>query len=214
VFDICVCCGYNRQVMQLHKSLTHSLSSVIWTTLLLSIFTTGCIVQSSEPINAELYGTVEALEGIVSNQATQISFQATMMSYLATRGPSVLATAPRPSPTAYYPVEASVVIEQDRCCAGGIAGQMIELTAQFEASSPFGEITHMRVHSGNSPQRVDQLPAISAWEPFTSSKTFTTEVALNWVGFYISAQFRDAAGNLSPVVSDDISIEGMPPPTP
>ena len=52
----------------------------------------------------------------------------------------------------------------------------------------------------------------AAWEPFAESKTFPVYVALNWVGFYVSAQFQDEHGNLSPVYCDDISVEGMPPP--
>jgi hypothetical protein len=40
-------------------------------------------------------------------------------------------------------------------------------------------------------------------------------VPINWTGFYVSVQYRDAEGNLSPVVCDDISIEGhSPTPTP
>jgi hypothetical protein len=213
-FDIYTCRRYNPQIMREHRLTSRFIKSPILIALMLTVLTTGCIVRSGEPLDAELYGTVEALEGIVSNQATQISSQATMISYLATRGPSGLIATTESPPTPYYPVRGSVVIEQDRCCAGGIAGQTIELNTQFEASSPFGEVTHMRVHTGSGPQRVDQLPATSTWEPFASSKTFTTQVALNWVGFFVSAQFRDSAGNLSAVIFDDISIEGMPPPTP
>jgi len=36
-------------------------------------------------------------------------------------------------------------------------------------------------------------------------------VPLNWVGFYVTAQFRDQLHNLSAVVQDDVSVEGMPP---
>jgi hypothetical protein len=52
----------------------------------------------------------------------------------------------------------------------------------------------------------------ASWERFAASKTFPVYVALNWVGFYVSAQFQDEHGNLSPVYCDDISVEGMPPP--
>jgi hypothetical protein len=48
----------------------------------------------------------------------------------------------------------------------------------------------------------------AVWEPFAPSKTFPVVVAINWVGFYISAQFQDEHGNLSPVYCDDISVEG------
>jgi hypothetical protein len=42
-------------------------------------------------------------------------------------------------------------------------------------------------------------------------------VPVNWTGFYVSVQYRDADGNLSPVYDDDVSVEGQPPtltPTP
>ncbi len=190
---------------------TYALSLAI---LLLAVSSASCIVQTAEPTDQDLAGTVEALEGLLTFQATNIASQATMISYLATRGPGMIASTPAHLPTPYYPVAGSVIIEDGRCCAGGTAGETIELTARFEASSPFDEITHMRVHSGSGPQRADQIPGTSAWEPFTESRTFTVEVSLNWVGFFVTAQFRDAAGNLSPVAWDDISIEGMPPSTP
>jgi hypothetical protein len=50
-----------------------------------------------------------------------------------------------------------------------------------------------------------------AWEPFAAFKNFSyTIFAINWVGYYVDVQYRDAAGNISPVYCDDISIEGMP----
>jgi hypothetical protein len=178
------------------------------------VMLSGCIVQSADPLSSSYGGTLEALGSTLSAQSTEIASQATMVSYLATRGPGRVVRAPDPSPTHYNPVFASVILEEDRCCAGGVAGETIELNAHLQASSPFGEITHMRVHSGVRPGRVDQLPPSTPWEPYLEYRTFTTEVALNWVGFFVAAQFRDAAGNLSPVVWDEIGIEGMPSPTP
>jgi hypothetical protein len=54
----------------------------------------------------------------------------------------------------------------------------------------------------------------AAWEPFVTQRSFPFTLAINWVGFYISAQYRDQHGNLSPAFCDDISLEGMPPRTP
>lgn len=48
------------------------------------------------------------------------------------------------------------------------------------------------------------------WEPFVPSKTYPVVVALNWAGYYVSAQFQDEQGNVSPVYCDDISVEGAP----
>jgi hypothetical protein len=53
----------------------------------------------------------------------------------------------------------------------------------------------------------------AAWEPFRASVTEPfTITAINWVGHYLSVQYRDSLGNLSNVACDDISVEGMPAP--
>ena len=105
----------------------------------------------------------------------------------------------------------SVVLEGGACCVGGIAGVPLAIDAAFTAASPFGTVTQMRTstYSGCAPEAVlEQI----AWEPFASTKTFTFTPPLNWVGFYVSAQFRDALGDLSPIYCDDIAVEGIPPP--
>jgi hypothetical protein len=113
---------------------------------------------------------------------------------------------------AAYPVIGSVVIEDGRCCAGGTASDTIELQAAFSASSPFGEITEMRlVLDGGACKTEAEMDAVP-WEPFAPARTFTVAVVSNWVGHTTSAQFRDSAGNLSPVFCDDISVEGEPAP--
>jgi len=118
------------------------------------------------------------------------------------------------TPTAYAsPVSTftgSVQIEGGSCCIGGSAGDTIQVHAQFSAASPSGEVTQMRVRPWSGCYAgVDMESA--PWEPFAPEKTFPVHVVINWVGFYVSAQFRDEAGNLSPVYCDDISVEGMPP---
>ena len=112
-----------------------------------------------------------------------------------------------------YPVQATAVIEGGICCQGGAAGAQIPLDVEFTATSPFGEVTEMRV-SMSAGCRTEAELADTAWEPFQPTKTYQIAVVINWVGHYVSAQFRDAAGNLSPVVCDDISVEGMPASTP
>jgi hypothetical protein len=205
---------YNQETMNHQNATFRSRVATAIALALVSAIIASCIVQSTQPVSPELGGTLESLEEIVASQATDIAAQEKMISYLATRVPSALLSTREPVPTTYYPIVGSVVIEDDRCCAGGVAGDEIDLTARFEASSPFGEVTHMRVHSGSGPQLAGQMPGSIPWEPFSESRTFTTKVALNWAGFFVSVQFRDSAGNLSPIVWDDISIEGMPPATP
>ena len=112
-----------------------------------------------------------------------------------------------------YPLSGSVVWEGGRCCAGGLAGETIDLQEDSNAESLSGEVTEMRTTTGGMCFDEDELSGV-AWEPFTANKTYPVRVALNWVGHYISVQYRDERGNLSPVYCDDISVEGSPGPSP
>jgi hypothetical protein len=158
---------------------------------------------------------LESLEGALSYQATELAAQATMISYLATRGPASPPSTPYPT---IFPVDqfsGSVIIEDGICCVGATAGETIDIQVYFKASSPHGEIVEMRVYASGGPLSAEELEDLSDWEPYRETRTFSTRAAINWTGFYVNAQFRDAAGNLSPVFWDDISIEGNPPsPTP
>lgn len=108
-----------------------------------------------------------------------------------------------------FPVSGSVLIEDGRCCAGGKAGDTTNLTVAFKANSPAGAVTEMRVQPGGGCLR--DAPALDApWEPFAAVRSYPVGLALNWVGFYLNVQYRDSAGNLSPVYCDDISLEGSP----
>ena len=112
------------------------------------------------------------------------------------------------------PVRGSVEIEGGRCCAGGLAGDTIYVDVAFEATSPVAPVAEMRVGTGGTCSNEEGL-AQAQWGPFAPAKSFPVQVALNWIGFYVSVQYRDAQGNLSPVYCDDISVEGHPPaPTP
>jgi len=118
-------------------------------------------------------------------------------------------------------VKGSVVIEEGKCCVGGNEGETIQVDATFEASSPTGTVTEMRVLSGNR-EFSDSEIVNAAWEPFTTQKTFSVEVPLNWSTFYVYVQYRNSDGYTSPIYFDDISVEGQPddptptppPPTP
>lgn len=112
------------------------------------------------------------------------------------------------------PVSGEVILEEGRCCAGGVEGQTIEIQAAFMAESTAGNVTELRI-SETGGCATQEIMDQSSWEPFVSEKGFPFEVAINWVGFYLSVQYRDDAGNLSPIYCDDISVEGMPAsPTP
>jgi hypothetical protein len=104
-----------------------------------------------------------------------------------------------------------VQIEGGSCCIGGTMGDTIQVHVQLSAASPFGKVTQMRLRPIPGCATGLEMGTVP-WEPFASTKEFPVQVALNWVGFYVSAQFQDERGNLSPVYCDDISVEGMPPP--
>jgi hypothetical protein len=106
-------------------------------------------------------------------------------------------------------VSGTVQISSGSCCAGGVAGSTISLPVAFSAASSAGPVREMRVGPGL--RCGDEGIGGATWEPFQTSKTYTATLANNWVGWYIAAQFRDEQGNQSPVVCDDISLEGMPP---
>jgi hypothetical protein len=130
-----------------------------------------------------------------------------------------LAALPSPVLTAMaatrmaFPVSGSVVIEGGRCCAGGQVGSTLRITAEFTATSPLAEVKEMRTADryGGGCLTENEMASIP-WEPFAPSKTYTVSPGLNWIGFYVTAQYRDVMGNLSPVYCDDISVEGSPPP--
>lgn len=111
------------------------------------------------------------------------------------------------------PVAGSVLLQDGLCCVGGIAGGAVTITAAFQAQSLSGEVTEMRVANGGPGCRTEAELNAFAWEPFASAKTYQFEgIPINWIGYYVSVQYRDAQGNLSPVYCDDVSVEGMPPP--
>jgi hypothetical protein len=142
--------------------------------------------------------------------SAEIEAQATIMTHLLTRGPASPTLDPASTPTPYRPVIGSVVIDGGACCAGGVAGEIIELEAAFEASNPVGEeVTEIRARLGTVPFTEEEFRD-DEWGPFVEAFYYPVELAVNWTQYYVSAQFRDAAGNLSPVYHDDIAVEGLP----
>ncbi len=119
-------------------------------------------------------------------------------------------TEPTASTNPDLPVTGSVQIEGGRCCIGAFAGATLQTQVDFSASSRSGDVSQMRVRPGGGCAAEAQMES-AEWEPFVPSKTYPVVVGINWNGFYVSAQFQDEQGNLSPVYCDDISVEGMPP---
>jgi hypothetical protein len=124
--------------------------------------------------------------------------------------PQTVASVPTISTKVAFPLTGSVEIEEGRCCIGGLAGDTIQARVEFSAMSPFGKVNSMRVRAAGQCFTETEME-VASWEPFVPSKTYSVAVALNWIGFYISVQFQDEYGNVSPVYCDDISVEGSPP---
>ena len=106
-----------------------------------------------------------------------------------------------------------VEIEGGKCCVGGVAGEEIDIKVRFTAIGLELPTTEMRYVTSGYSLFGDQLDT-APWEPYVEDLTFSYKVPTNWTGFHIHVQYRDALGNVSPVYTDDISVEGMPPPTP
>lgn len=115
-------------------------------------------------------------------------------------------------PAPESPVSGGVLIEDGRSAAGGTAGDTINVSVSFNAVSTAADVTEMRVRRGWCGTEADL--AEIAWQPFATELSYPFVLPINWVGFYVSVQYRDALGNLSPVYCDDISLEGMPAPPP
>lgn len=199
---------------------TRSVTSMIVALIALSAVL-GLMVACSWSVTVspdEVERTLEALAEENEEQASQISDQATWIAHLATRVGAPIATSywiMGPTPTPYRSMEPTpfvsgyVEIEDGRCCIGGGAGSTLDVRVTFWASSPVAEVTEMRVQTGG--QWFDEAGLTDVpWEPYAEGRIYPVTIALNWTGFYVTVQFRDSLGNLSPVYFDDISVEGMP----
>jgi hypothetical protein len=153
--------------------------------------------------------TLEALVEALDAQSTQIRRQEELLLYLATRVPAA-SVPPRVSLEPTPAVHGFVLIEDGACCIGAPAGSTLEIRVAFSATSPFAELTEMRVRVGVGPFDAAEMSEVP-WEPYVTGRMVPVAVAINWTGFYVTAQFRDALGNISPVYQDDISVEGFPP---
>lgn len=176
---------------------------------LIATILVGCTGFSVSVQNPD-QGTLQAIQTELEAQASQIAAQGTFVSYLATRPALVVSPrAPGQQPTPNRPVQGFVLFQNGRCCVGGRAGSEAIATIQFEATSNAGRVTEMRYRVGTV-RYVEADFSEGEWGPFIRETVVQIPVANNWVGYYVSAQFRDQAGNLSPVVYDDISVEGTP----
>lgn len=169
--------------------------------------------------NARLKTRVAELEATLQSSPTpqQTETQAAEQAPETTQAPQVVLHFQNFAPLVFAGannrlervVSGSVLLEKGRCCAGGIVGQVIQIQADFQASSPVAEVTEMRVRPGSQVYDEQEMQA-APWESYKNQEQFPVPVVINWVGFHISVQYRDALGNFSPVYHDEISIEGQP----
>jgi hypothetical protein len=199
--------------MQCRRALTILVTVVLTTSLFACRMPAGWGTGVSEADlaalateNGRLSSRVAALETEQAALETRATSQGMFLSYLATAMPTPSGTG-----AGAAGVEGSVVIEGGTCCVGGTAGDTVDIHIACQASSPYAEVTEMRVRAGGGGPFTEVDLAEEAWVPFMTSQTVPFGVAINWVGFYVAVQFRDALGDLSPVYTDDISVEGMPP---
>ena len=167
-------------------------------------------VTALQTQSAALAGQSEAQSTQGARLAAEIEAQSTFISHLATRGPAPPTLDPISTPTPHRPVIGSVVLNGGACCLSGAAGEVVELEAAFEATSPLGEeVTELRARLGTAPFSEDEF-GDDEWGAFVETIGYAIEPAENWSRYYVSVQFRDAAGNLSTVYHDEIAVEGSP----
>ena len=181
--------------------------------LLASLLLAGCL---SLPVSsgAGLQSTVAGLQTQVAGLSTQNAQDAAAISYLSTRVNQGLQSV---QPDASTPVPevsagAGVLLEGGACCVGGAAGEPLEIRAAFQTDVPGLEhpVNEMRVLAGGGVFSAEDFVGL-AWEAYTDSRVFTYIPPLNWSGYYVCVQYRDAQGNETGVFCDDISVEGNPP---
>jgi hypothetical protein len=202
-------------------AIRHQWLLLIGMVLVMNMLAVGCTNQDQSTLQDQ----VNALNTTVWDLQATLEFVSTVQSYQSTRiglaqaeqddiGPVVTTAAPQPpgitftpSPTMSSTVAGSVEIEGGICCAGGRPGDTIQLSVAFEAVSTQGEVVEMRYATAYI-QADEERMSEEPWVPFQSEISFSTQLAVNWVGWWISVQYRDAQGNVSPIYYDDISLEG------
>ena len=118
---------------------------------------------------------------------------------------------PTATPTSFpTTVTGTVIIEGGVCCIAAIAGSTLTVTSDLTATTDYGQVVEMRIKSNYAgcatASQMEQLP----WQPFALEHTDEIIVPINWLGFYVTVQFKNNHGGVSSPVCDTIAIEGMP----
>ena len=107
-------------------------------------------------------------------------------------------------------VTGTVLLNGGAEVTGGPVGRDLNILAEFSAESVNGEIVALR--SAGSYVRCLEAEELGRfeWITYTRAQTFTTQPPIpNWIGYYVTAQFRDVVGETSAAACDDISVEGQ-----
>ncbi len=111
---------------------------------------------------------------------------------------------------AAFPILGSIKVGT-QSMMGGKAGTSVDIPVHFEATSPAGAVTEMRVKRDMmgrclTPEEMGD----ARWEPFAADKVYQASIALNFSAFKLHVQYRDAKGNLSQVYCGEVTLEGSP----
>lgn len=205
--------------MKIHRSLQQALRLVC-----LLVFLTGCTAYGSTlggrlAALPALQGAPDPADGVrvrpTNTQQADLRTQLPPGQAKKTKTPTPTCTftptptptlTPSATPTPGHPVTGFVLIQGGSCCIGGCVGQTVQIHVEFSASSPFGNVTGMRVGPGYC--RTDQCMEAVPWEPLVPLKIYPFTLPPNWVTWSLTVQYRDARGNLSPVYYEEIDTEG------
>lgn len=170
------------------------------------------INQQMNVVIVTMEAEVDRLEEWNAYQSTQIGEQRLILQAWSTSKPG---GNPDQSPMTVtltpYDRIYGVLIEEGRCCVGGIAGETANVRVQFfpRMNELPGAVVEMRVIAGS--QSISQLDMdAQPWERYSEEKTFPVQLATNWTTFWVHAQFRTAAGDISEIYTDEVAVEGIP----
>jgi hypothetical protein len=138
---------------------------------------------------------------------------------------SITGTVDERTPIAAQPLPVQTIIAQSRRAfpvvgsihvgeghpIGGKAGSVAMVVVGFQASSPWAEVSEMRIKQDAIGRCLtpDEMSGVD-WEPFVEERRFPVPVALNWSTFKLHVQYRDARGNVSMIYCGDVALEGSP----
>jgi hypothetical protein len=125
----------------------------------------------------------------------------------AAPGSAPTEAVPQASPTSPL-VTGAIRISDGEDVVTGTAGQPLQVTVHFSASSPAGPVTQMR--EARVPGCAADMSNSAAWEPFAPQKVYTIpNPPAEITAFDVSVQYRDSQENMSLFYCEDGAIQGV-----